>query len=173
MSQTDAQPEVFTGLILLTGIDRPGVAASLFETLAPFALRIIDVEQIVIHKRLILTVLITANPAHQEAIEEDLQNCAVVHDVDIATLFSKGRLAEIPTEIIEIKVSSSKLIPSELSVLTRAITSTGGNIEKIERILDDPTTLIFRVLTENKSQIVNSLNSLKFDTDAAITVNTR
>ena len=54
--------EQFTGLILLTGVDRPGISTALFESLAPFAVSIIDVEQIVISDRLILTVLIALNP---------------------------------------------------------------------------------------------------------------
>ena len=63
MTENTAQPDQFTGLILLTGTDKPGIAASLFETLAPFAVHIIDIEQLVINDRLILTVLIGANPA--------------------------------------------------------------------------------------------------------------
>jgi len=85
MTHEDAQTEVFTGLILLTGIDKPGIAASLFETLSPFAVRVIDIEQIVINHRLILTVLLGANSAHQSAIEDDLTACALALDVDIAT----------------------------------------------------------------------------------------
>ena len=87
MTEKSAQSEQFTGLILLTGVDAPGIAYSLFETLAPFAVHVIDIEQVVISNRLILTVLIGANPAHQIAIEEDLASCATALDVDIATLF--------------------------------------------------------------------------------------
>jgi Na+-transporting NADH:ubiquinone oxidoreductase subunit NqrA len=78
MTENSAQTEQFTGLILLTGIDKPGIAASLFETLAPFSIHIIDVEQVINNNRLILTVLIGASPAHQKAIEEDLALCTYV-----------------------------------------------------------------------------------------------
>ena len=101
MTQNSAQPEQFTGLILLTGIDAPGIASSLFETLAPFAVHIIDIEQVVISNRLILTVLIVANPAHQSAIEEDLASCATALDVDIATLFGKTELATMPQDLVQ------------------------------------------------------------------------
>ena len=96
MTENSAQPDQFTGLILLTGSDRPGIAASLFETLSPFAVHVLDIEQVVINNRLILTVLIGASAAHQGAIEEDLNTCALNLDVDIATLFGKGPLAPLP-----------------------------------------------------------------------------
>ena len=55
--------EQFTGLILLTGVDSVGISAALFQTLSPFAISIVDVEQVVISDRLILTVLIALNPS--------------------------------------------------------------------------------------------------------------
>ena len=96
MTENTAQQEQFTGLILLTGTDKPGISASLFETLAPFAVHILDIEQIVINHRLILTVLIGASPAHQTAIEEDLAACASAIDVDIATVFAKAHSQMFP-----------------------------------------------------------------------------
>ena len=61
----------YTGLILVSGIDSPGITQALFETLAPFAITVLDIEQVVIRERLILTVLIDLNPDHAQAIEED------------------------------------------------------------------------------------------------------
>ena len=52
MTEKSAQIEQFTGLILVTGEDAPGIAASVFETLAPFAVHVIDVEQLIINDRL-------------------------------------------------------------------------------------------------------------------------
>ena len=79
----------FTGLILVSGIDSPGITQSLFETLAPFAITVLDIEQVVIRERLILTVLISLNSAHAQSIEEDLEACAQKLDVDIATSFQE------------------------------------------------------------------------------------
>ena len=64
--------ETFTGLILLSGVDTPGITQSLFTTLSPFAVTIIDIEQVVIRERLILTALIGLNKDHAGSIEEDL-----------------------------------------------------------------------------------------------------
>ena len=64
--------EQFTGLILLSGVDKPGISQTLFLALAPFSITVLDIEQVVISNRLILTVLISLNPAHEKAIEADL-----------------------------------------------------------------------------------------------------
>ena len=58
-----------SGLILLSGVDSAGVTEKLFGVLAPFNIEILDFEQVVIRERLILTVLIGLDIAHQEAIE--------------------------------------------------------------------------------------------------------
>ncbi|MSZ26354.1 MAG: phosphoserine phosphatase, partial [Actinobacteria bacterium] len=66
----DARSDVenrYTGLILLSGVDTPGISSALFTTLEPFSITILDIEQVVIRSRLILTVLIDLDPAHAEA----------------------------------------------------------------------------------------------------------
>ena len=63
----------FTGLILLSGVDKPGITETLFQTLTPFAVNILDIEQVVIRGRVILTCLISCAPAHAAAIEADLE----------------------------------------------------------------------------------------------------
>ena len=86
MSEEKSQ---FTGLILVSGIDTPGITKALFDALAPFSLTILDIEQVVIRERLILTVLIALNPDHAQAIDDDLNLCAANLKVDIATSFSE------------------------------------------------------------------------------------
>ena len=85
----------YTGLILVSGIDSPGITQALFETLAPFAITVLDIEQVVIRERLILTILIDLNPDHAQAIEEDLTACAERLGVDIATSFQTQEMASI------------------------------------------------------------------------------
>ena len=36
----------FTGLILVSGIDTPGITQALFDSLAPFAITVLDIEQV-------------------------------------------------------------------------------------------------------------------------------
>src|SRR5689334_1748264 len=48
-----------TVLVTLTGPDRPGVSTALFERLADFTLEEVDVEQLVVRGRLVLSILVT------------------------------------------------------------------------------------------------------------------
>lgn len=165
MTHDDAQPEIFTGLILLTGIDKPGIAAKLFESLAPFAVKVLDVKQIVINHRLILTVLIGANPAHQSAIEDDLNACALSLDVDIATLFSKGQLPILHDDLVQVRITSAKLAPGELAKFTDAITTLGGNVERIQGSSIEPVVLEFFISNVKVEKLQQALSSVEFDQD--------
>src|SRR5690606_27270026 len=49
-----------TLLITITGKDRPGVTSTIFSTLAKAGVEVIDLEQIVLRRRLVLGVLVTA-----------------------------------------------------------------------------------------------------------------
>ena len=84
----DKRDEYYTGLILVSGEDRPGITEALFSTLSPFSLIIMDIEQVVIRSRLILTILISLDRAHASAIEDDLNEKAASLDLDIAIAFS-------------------------------------------------------------------------------------
>jgi phosphoserine phosphatase len=170
MTENKALSEQFTGLILLTGTDKPGVAASLFETLAPFAVHVIDIEQIVINNRLILTVLIGANPAHQSAIEEDLNACASVLEVDIATLFAQSVVPAMPRELIDVSISSAKLHPRSLSLVTRLIDDNGANIEGFVRTSENPVSVVITISGASKSDIESAMSSLVFEDPTTFSV---
>ena len=134
----------FTGLILLSGVDKPGITESLFNALAPFSITILDIEQVIISERLILTVLISLNPAHEKAIESDLMECALNLDVDIATLFSTkdSSMISIKKDLIHVVILSSRLTPKAVAGVASAITNAGANIERVTRTASSPITAI-------------------------------
>ena len=134
----------FTGLILVSGIDTPGITQALFETLAPFAITVLDIEQVVIRERLILTVLISLNPAHAEAIEEDLQLCGQKLSVDIATSFLEQGQSSIAAKsgLVHVVALGNPLAPTAIAAIASAIASRGGNIERIHRTASYPITAI-------------------------------
>ena len=173
MTEKSAQSEQFTGLILLTGVDAPGIAYSLFETLAPFAVHVIDIEQVVISNRLILTVLIGANPAHQSAIEEDLASCAGALDVDIATLFGKSELVTMPHDLVHLILSAPKLHPRDLALTTQLITNAGANIQSFSRISDNPVSIEVTVSGTSMKEIESAITSIVFDNQTKISVSAR
>lgn len=136
--------EQFTGLILLSGVDRPGISEALFSTLSPFSISILDIEQVVISNRLILTVLIALNPAHEQAIEADLMQCAHDYDVDIATLFSIAHGESMATKkaLTHVIISSKKLLPSAIAGVCESVNQLHGNIERVTRTSSSPNTVV-------------------------------
>ena len=139
----------FTGLILVSGIDSPGITQALFDSLAPFAITILDIEQVVIRDRLILTVLISLNPAHAQAIDEDLQRCGEELSVDIATSFQEQGQSSIAakTGLVHVVALGNPLAPSAIAAIASAIAQQGGNIERIHRTASYPVTAIEFVLS--------------------------
>jgi phosphoserine phosphatase len=168
MTENSAQPDQFTGLILLTGSDKPGIAASLFQVLSPFAVHILDIEQVVINNRLILTVLIGANAAHQNAIEEDLNACALNLDVDIATLFGNGPLVPVAPNLIEVHIGAEKLHPISVALVSQVITNSGANIERIVRTSSAPISISIAISGVTKENIDTALASLVFEHATAV-----
>jgi phosphoserine phosphatase len=140
----------FTGLILLSGIDTPGITQALFETLAPFAITVLDIEQVVARDRVILTVLIALNPDHREAIDEDLNLCAEKLGVDIATSFQTQESATIAakTGLMHIVALGNPLAPAAISAIAAEIAEHGGNIERIHRTASYPVTAIEFVVSD-------------------------
>ena len=134
----------YTGLILVSGIDSPGITQALFETLAPFSITVVDIEQVVIRDRLILTVLIALNPAHAQAIEEDLQSCADRLSIDIATSFQEQGQSTIAAKsgLVHVVALGNPLPPTAIAAIAAAIASQGGNIERIQRTASYPITAI-------------------------------
>ncbi len=167
---SDAQ---HTGLILLTGTDSPGITQALFATLEPFAITVLDIEQVVISDRLILTVLIGLSPAHAKAIETDLAECALKLDVDIATLFSDSTSSSIQakTGLLHVVALSQKLQPAAISQIASAITQQGGNIERIFRTASYPITAVeFQVSGASVDQLRTSLALVARDSGVDIAV---
>lgn len=157
MSATEEKDQ-FTGLILLTGIDKPGITATLFETLAPFSLTVLDIEQVVIRERLILTLLIACNPAHSEAIDTDLEELSKTLDVDIATSFSSAPISSIAakTGLVHAVILSPKLLPSAVAKVAQTISALGGNIESISRTASYPVTAIEFVISHADQKVLKS-----------------
>jgi len=165
--------ERYTGLILLSGLDTPGISSALFSTLEPFSVTILDIEQVVIRSRLILTVLIELNPAHGPAIEKDLIDCAAKLDVDIAISFNNESVASIAHKagLIHVIALAQKLTPGAIADLTTHIANNGGNIERIHRSASFPLTAIeFLVSGSNPESLRKAISpsAKNFGVDIAI-----
>jgi len=163
---TSADTEQYTGLILLSGVDKPGITASLFEVLSPFSITIVDIEQV-------LTVLVTLNPAHEDAIATDLETCAASLDVDIASLFSYAdkSVLSVKADLVRVSLSSVKLLPKAIEELANYIHQNGANIESVTRLASNPVTTIEFVISGAKKEALNqALTPIATSNGAEITV---
>jgi len=131
-----------TGLILISGVDAPGVTQALFATLEPFSVTILDIEQVVIRGRLILTTLIALDPAHASAIETDLIETTNKLGLDLAIDFSDQPKGDVKTSNLHIVVLSQALRPASIGALASKIAEQGGNIDRIHRTASYPLTAI-------------------------------
>jgi phosphoserine phosphatase len=147
-----------TGLILISGVDAPGVTQALFAALEPFSITILDIEQVVIRGRLILTTLISLDPAHASAIEADLIEATTKLGLDLAIDFSDQPKGEPKNSNLHIMVLSENLRPAGIGALASKIAQQDGNIDRIHRTASYPLTAIeFEVslnLNEEKLKIV-------------------
>ena len=128
----------FTGLILVSGEDRPGITESLMQTLSAFSVTIIDIEQLVIRDRLLLTVLLSLDEAHAEAITEDLGVLQEQIGLDIAIDFTQQDSTKILGETLRVVVVGNAIKPSGLAAVASQIAKLGGNISAIKRTAIDP-----------------------------------
>jgi phosphoserine phosphatase len=165
-SQNSAQ---FSGLILLTGQDKPGLAHALFEALAPFSVAVMDIDQIIIKDRLILTVQISLNPAHQSAIEDDLNTLATNLEVDIAAVFSTSATPSTKPTSHLLKLTSAKLHPKHLMQIAAALFEAGGNIEDLSRVGSEPLEILLKVSGVSTDTIQTVIASFASGTEFSIT----
>jgi phosphoserine phosphatase len=166
LTHMSAEQSHYTGLILVSGVDSPGITKALFDTLAPFAITILDIEQVVIRERLILTALISCNPDHAQAIENDLNECAEKLSVDIATSFGVQESQSIAakTGLVHVVILTHDLHPRAIAAVAQAITAESGNIERIHRTASYPITAIeFTVSGANTTTLRKSLAAISND----------
>lgn len=128
----------FTGLILVSGEDRPGITESLMQTLSAFSVTVIDIEQLVIRDRLLLTVLLSLDEAHAEAITEDLNDLQAQIGLDIAIDFTQQDSAKTSGETLRVVIVGNAIKPFGLAAVASQIAKLGGNIAAIKRTAVDP-----------------------------------
>jgi phosphoserine phosphatase len=170
MTTSSREAEQFSGLILLTGEDKPGLAHALFTALSPFSVAVIDLDQIIIKDRLILTLQISLNTAHQNAVEEDLNLLATELAVDIAAVFSSSPAQREKPTCLMIKLISEKLHPKHLSEITQALLNAGANIEDLTRTATFPLEVTIKLSGISQNDLQTSLAVLQTSTEFSLTI---
>ncbi|MGH3347946.1 MAG: phosphoserine phosphatase SerB, partial [Nocardioides sp.] len=130
-----------TLLITLSGEDRPGVTSAVFSTLTVAGVEVLDIEQIVLRRRLVLGVLVTAPRDWKKlraAVEETAAALDMSVDVDRGVGDNKAR-AEGRSHVT---VIGSPLKAAHMAAVAGRIADCGANIDRIERMARYPVTAI-------------------------------
>ena len=145
-------PPAFTGLILVSGEDRPGITQSLMKVLSQFSVSVIDVEQLIIRDRLLLTVLITLDENHAEAVAADLSILQEEIGLEIAIDFVHHEQNNENSELLNVVIIGESIKPIGLAAVADEIARLGGNIIAIRRTATTPVLAIeLNIEIPNKS----------------------
>ena len=130
-----------TLLITLTGKDRPGVTSAIFATLSLAGVEVLDIEQIVLRRRLVLGVLVTAPrdwKKLRDAVDETARAMEMHVEVDRGSGDNKARRDGRS----HVTVIGTPLKASAMAAVAGRIADSGANIDRIERMARYPVTAI-------------------------------
>jgi phosphoserine phosphatase len=136
---SDQKPD--TLLLTLSGQDRPGVTSAMFRTLTRAGVEVLDIEQIVLRRRLILGILVTAPRDWKKlraAVEATATGLGMSIEVDRGTgdntVRREGRS--------HVTVIGAPLKAAAMAAVSGRIADVGANIDRIERMARYPVTAI-------------------------------
>ncbi len=130
-----------TVLVTLVGPDQSGVTTRLFEAVAAHDVEVIDVEQLVVRGKLVLSTLLSA-PADVTALESTVTE--VASEFGLQSTVEHGTGDNRPRRVgrARVIVLGSPLRPAALAALAAEIRRLGGNIDRIIRMARYPITAI-------------------------------
>jgi phosphoserine phosphatase len=135
----DHKPE--TLLLTLSGKDRPGVTSAMFGTLTRAGVEVLDIEQIVLRRRLILGILVTAPrdwKRLRDAVERTAAELGMAVEVDRGVGDNKVRRDGRS----HVTVIGAPLKAAAMAAVAGRIADSGANIDRIERMARYPVTAI-------------------------------
>jgi phosphoserine phosphatase len=130
-----------TLLITLTGKDRPGVTSLVFDTLARFGVEVIDIEQIVLRRRLVLGLLV-GSPRDWKPLRAEMERVAEQLDMTLELERGSGDNRPRPQGRSHVTVLGTPLKAPAVAAIAGRIADTGANIDRIERMARYPITAI-------------------------------
>src|SRR3954453_12050553 len=136
---SDQKPE--TLLLTVSGKDRPGVTSAMFRTLTQAGVEVLDIEQIVLRRRLILGILVTAPRDWKRlraAVEATAAGLGMSVEVDRGTGDNRVRREGRS----HVTVIGAPLKAAAMAAVAGRIADSGANIDRIERMARYPVTAI-------------------------------
>jgi len=136
---TEQMPDAL--LLTVSGKDRPGVTSAMFRTLTRAGVEVLDIEQIVLRRRLILGILVTAPRDWKKlraAVEETAAELGMHVEVDHGSGDNKVRREGRS----HVTVIGTPLKAGAMAAVAGRIADCGANIDRIERMARYPVTAI-------------------------------
>ncbi|MET0468816.1 MAG: phosphoserine phosphatase SerB [Aeromicrobium sp.] len=130
-----------TVLVTFSGPDRSGVSTRVFSALDAHAVEVIDVEQLVVRGRLVLSVLVTV-PDEVPGFEADLASVGTDLGLEVEIVHGTGDNRPRRVGRAQVVILGAPLMPDALAALTEGINELGGNIDRIVRMARYPVTAI-------------------------------
>lgn len=124
-------------LLTVKGKDAPGITSALTHTLAEAGALILDIEQVVIHNILTLSILIEADEEGKKSLLKDLlyQSKELNVDLDFSLVPKKGVIAGRPsTHTCVVTCLADFISTRAISTVTGALCNKKMNIEKIGKL---------------------------------------
>lgn len=132
-----------TLLAILSGRDRPGVTASVFDALRHTPCEVLDIQQIVVRGRLVLAVLLGLRAESVGDTRAILHAEAGRLGMEIETVPGASITRKDPDRRrIHVTVMARHLPPHAVAELARRMAERGWNIDRIRRIASYPVTAV-------------------------------
>ena len=131
-----------TLLAILSGRDRPGVTASLFDALRHTRAAVLDIEQLVVRGRLILAVLLGVEASDVGDVRQIVHAVASQAGMEVETVPGAREHVVRARQRIHITVMGAPLAPAAVADLAREVAERGWNIDRIRRIAAYPVTAV-------------------------------
>ncbi|MFM1965180.1 MAG: phosphoserine phosphatase SerB [Actinomycetota bacterium] len=132
-----------TLLAILSGRDRPGVTASIFDALRHTPCEVLDIQQIVVRGRLVLAVLLGLSADAVGDTRAILHAEAGRLGMEIETVPGASISRKDPERRrIHVTVMGRRLPPQAVAELARRMAERGWNIDRIRRIASYPVTAV-------------------------------
>jgi phosphoserine phosphatase len=124
-------------LLTVTGRDHPGVTAALFDVLAEHGAVLSDVEQVVVHDRLLLGVLVSG-PGDGGPLRAALEARAAELSVEVEFTPLTDHERRPADGRHHVTVLGAPLEPAAFAGIARRLASCGANIERVLRLSSYP-----------------------------------
>ncbi|PVG83846.1 phosphoserine phosphatase SerB [Nocardioides gansuensis] len=128
-------------LVTLTGKDRPGVTSAVFQAFAAAGVEVLDIEQIVLRRRLVLGVLVT-EPRDWKRLRAAVEKVAQDLDMNVEVERGVGDNRARREGRSHVTVLGAPLKASAMAAIAGRIADCGANIDRIERMARYPVTAI-------------------------------